>query len=117
NHGWPLISYGTDYDGSKIGQGSAAPGLEQPVTYWVPSIAPSGLAVHSGKTYPDWAGQMFTGSLNSGFLSKLDPASGFAETRIEADETGRVRDVTEGPDGRIWFLSVLDGAVYALSPD
>jgi aldose sugar dehydrogenase len=116
NHGWPVISYGTDYDGSKIGEGTSKPGLEQPVTYWVPSIAPSGLTIHSGASFPEWKGHMFTGSLNSGFLSQLDPSADFAETRIEAEETGRVRDVVEGPDGRIWFLSVIDGAVYALSP-
>ena len=69
---------------------------------------------------PDWRGDLFFGSLNSEFLGRLDPdqsgQGGFAEERIQADETGRVRDVVEAPDGSIWFLSVYDGAVYRMAP-
>ena len=120
NYGWPVISYGVNYNGAAIGTGQAAEGMEQPLHYWDPSIAPSGLIVYSGALVPDWAGDVFTGSLNQSFLSRLDPdtsaATGFAEERIEAEETGRVRDVREAPDGSIWFLSVLDGAIYRLAP-
>ena len=121
NYGWPVISYGENYGGGRIGEGTETPGMEQPLHYWDPSIAPSGLMVYSGKLFPDWKGDIFFGSLNSDFLGRLDPdtpaATGFAEERIIAPETGRVRDVVEGPDGAIWFLSVYDGAVYRLAPE
>lgn len=120
NYGWPVITYGVNYNFLPIGEGAAKDGTEQPLHYWDPSIAPSGLLVYSGALVPDWAGDLFTGSLNSGFLSRLDPdtpaATGYAEEQIAADETGRVRDVVEGPDGAIWFLSVDDGALYRMAP-
>ncbi|WP_240790431.1 PQQ-dependent sugar dehydrogenase [Rhodobacter sp. SY28-1] len=120
NYGWPVISYGVNYGGRKIGLGQSMPGMEQPLHYWDPSIAPSGLMVYSGTLIPEWRGDIFFGSLNSDFLGRLDPdtaaATGFAEERISAPETGRVRDVVEGPDGAIWFLSVYDGAVYRMAP-
>ncbi|HMS96193.1 MAG TPA: PQQ-dependent sugar dehydrogenase [Tabrizicola sp.] len=120
NFGWPVISYGEDYGGGKIGEGTAKPGMEQPLHYWDPSIAPSGLMVYSGKLIPNWKGDIFFGSLNSDFLGRLDPdaaaPTGYAEERIAASETGRVRDIVEAPDGAIWFLSVTNGAAYRLAP-
>ncbi len=116
NYGWPVISYGVNYDGSTIGEGTERAGMEQPAHYWDPSIAPSGLTILSGGMFPDWQGHFLTGSLNSDFISRLDPEDGFREYRIEAPETGRVRDVTEAPDGSIWFLSVTDGALYRIVP-
>lgn len=120
NYGWPVITWGEEYGGGKIGEGAVKAGMEQPLHYWVPSIAPSGLMFYSGALVPDWRGDVFTGSLNSNFLSRLDPdtpaPTGWAEERIAAPETGRVRDVREAPDGSIWFLSVIDGAVYRLAP-
>lgn len=116
NYGWPIISYGVNYDGANIGEGQAKEGMQQPLHYWDPSIAPSGLMVYRGDLFPAWQGDMFTGSLNSDFLSRLDPEAGFAEERLAAPETGRVRDVIEAPDGSIWFLSVIDGAVYRIDP-
>lgn len=120
NYGWPVISYGVNYDGSPIGEGNQKDGMEQPLHVWNPSIAPSGLLVYSGALVPEWKGDIFFGSLNSDFLGRLDPdlpaAEGFAEERISAAETGRVRDVVEGKDGAIWFLSVTDGAVYRVAP-
>lgn len=120
NYGWPVISYGENYGGGKIGEGTSRPGMEQPMHYWDPSIAPSGMVVYSGKLVPDWQGDIFFGSLNSDFLGRLDPdqpgPTGFAEERISAPETGRVRDVVEAPDGAIWFASVYDGTIYRLAP-
>ncbi|WP_225029602.1 PQQ-dependent sugar dehydrogenase [Xinfangfangia pollutisoli] len=120
NYGWPVISYGVNYGGGPIGEGTAKDGMEQPLHVWDPSIAPSGLMVYSGALVPDWRGDVFTGSLNSDFLARLDPETpaptGWAEERLAAPETGRVRDVAEAPDGSIWFLSVSDGAVYRLAP-
>ena len=115
NYGWPVISYGENYGGGTIGEGVEKPGLEQPVKMWDPSIAPSGLMVYQGDMFGEWQGDFFTGSLNSDFLARLDPDQGWAEERLANDETGRVRDVVEAPDGSIWFLSVIDGAVYRIS--
>lgn len=111
NYGWPVISYGRHYSGATIGEGSAKPGMEQPAHYWDPSIAPSGLMVYSGALWSAWRGSLFSGSLKFGFLSRLAPASGWAEERLKSPETGRVRDVREGPDGAIWFLSVTGGTL------
>jgi glucose/arabinose dehydrogenase len=120
NYGWPLISYGVNYSGERIGVGQSFPGMEQPLHYWDPSIAPSGLMVYSGALVPDWRGDIFFGSLNSDYLGRLDPdapaATGFVEERLASDETLRVRDVVEAPDGSIWFLSVGNGLAYRLAP-
>ena len=116
NYGWPLTAYGRAYDGGKIGIGTAKPGMEQPVMYWDPSIAPSGLMIYSGSLFPEWQGDVFTGSLKFDFISRLDPESAYAEERIQSPETGRVRDVRQGPDGAIWFLSVTEGAVFRIVP-
>jgi glucose/arabinose dehydrogenase len=116
NFGWPVITYGRDYDGSKIGQGTAQPGMEQPLHFWDPSIAPSGMVVYSGALWPEWQGHILTGSLNSDFISRLDPANGFAEARIQTAQTARVRDIIEAPDGAIWFLSAYEGAAYRMTP-
>ena len=115
NYGWPIIAYGKDYDDSKLGIGSEAPGLEQPAHYWDPSIAPSGLMFYTGAMFPEWQGNVFTGSLKFNYISRLDPDNGYAEEAITAAETGRVRDIRQAPDGSIWFLSVVDGAVYRIS--
>ena len=120
NYGWPEISYGRNYNGDPIGRGTEVQGMEQPIHYWDPSIAPSGLMVYSGKLVPEWKGDIFFGSLNSDFIGRLDPDqagdTGFAEERLAGPETGRVRDVVEAPDGSIWFLAVYDGAIYRMAP-
>lgn len=120
NYGWPVISYGVNYNDAPIGEGTAKDGMEQPLHYWDPSIAPSGLEVYSGAVIPDWRGDILFGSLNSDFLGRLDPdmatATGYGEERLSSPETGRVRDVVEAPDGSIWFLSVTNGAAYRLAP-
>jgi glucose/arabinose dehydrogenase len=115
NYGWPVITYGVDYSGARIGEGTARAGMEQPVHYWDPSIAPSGLAILR-KDAMGWRGQVLTGSLNSDLIARLDPAAGYAETRIETPETARVRDVREAPDGSVWFLSVGNGAAFRMTP-
>lgn len=118
NYGWPIITFGIDYDGSRIGQGTEAEGKAPPLHVWDPSIAPSGLMILDGAMFPEWRGDLFTGSLKFDYLARLDPEDGFAEERIEGTQTGRVRDVREAPDGSIWFLSVGEGAVFRLTrPD
>jgi aldose sugar dehydrogenase len=116
NYGWPVITYGVNYNGARIGQGTARDGMEQPAHFWDPSIAPSGLVIHSGRGIPGWRGHFLTGSLNSDYIARLDPANGWQETPIETRETARVRDVREAPDGSVWFLSVGEGAVFRLAP-
>ena len=73
NYGWPVISYGRHYSGARIGEGTEKPGMEQPEFHWDPSIAPSGLMVYSGALWPEWEGDLFTGSLNSDFISGSTP--------------------------------------------
>lgn len=115
NYGWPLVTYGERYGGGRIGPAQMA-GMLDPVHQWTPSIAPSGLMEYTADLIPQWQGDLFTGSLNSDYIARLDPQNGYAEERISADETGRVRDVAQAPDGSIWFLSVFDGAIYRLAP-
>ena len=117
NFGWPVISYGVHYSGAKIGEGTAQSGMEQPAHYWDPSIAPSGLMVYQGDMFPDWRGDMFVGSLKFGYISRL-AVSGDTVREVEqirGDETARVRDIVEAPDGSILFISVGNGAVYRIS--
>ena len=116
NYGWPVISYGRHYSGARIGEGQAKPGMEQPVHYWDPSIAPSGLAIYSGRLWPAWEGDMFVGSLNSDFISRVDAATLTEAERLQSSATGRVRDIREGPSGALWFLSERDGALYRITP-
>lgn len=116
NFGWPVISYGRHYSGRKIGEGTAKPGLEQPEFYWDPSIAPSGLLVYSGNMFPDWRGDIFVGSLKFDYISRLGGTPLREAQQIKSDETMRVRDIIEAPDGAIWFISEGNGAVYRMTP-
>jgi glucose/arabinose dehydrogenase len=116
NYGWPVISYGRQYSGGRIGEGTERAGMEQPEFYWDPSIAPSGMIVYSGKLFPEWRGNILVGSLNSDLISRLDGSPLREIDRIAGPETARVRDIREAPDGSVWFLSVGQGAVYRLTP-
>jgi glucose/arabinose dehydrogenase len=119
NYGWPVISYGVNYIGTRIGEGTAKPGLEQPVYYWDPSIAPSGMMIYSGKLWPAWRGDIFVGALKSRLISRLDRQGGdiTGEEQLFAGKYGRIRDVREGPDGAIWFLTdERNGALYRVTP-
>jgi len=119
NYGWPVITYGVNYSGEKIGVGAAAPGYEQPLFYWDPSIAPSGLAVYEGDMFREWHGDLLVGALKFQLLSRLDrDASGKIgkETRMFEGVFGRIRDVKVAPDGSIWLLTDADdGQVIRLS--
>lgn len=119
NYGWPVISFGVDYGGASIGVGTEAPGYEQPLFYWDPSIAPSGLAVYDGAMFPEWQGDLLVGALKFQLLSRLDrDAQGniVGEERFLEDEFGRIRDVNVAPDGSIWLLTdESDGAIIRLS--
>ena len=118
NYGWPVISYGTHYSGGKIGVGTAKAGMDQPLWYWDPSIAPSGMVIYSGKLWPQWAGDIFVGSLKFDLVSRLDRdgTAVTAEERLFVGKFTRIRDVREGPEGAIWFLSEGDGVLYRMVP-
>ncbi|MEX0307612.1 MAG: PQQ-dependent sugar dehydrogenase [Ruegeria sp.] len=116
NYGWPVISYGVHYSGQKIGEGTNKPGMEQPMHYWDPSIAPSGLLVYSGKLWPEWKGDLFVGSLKFDYIARLSGKPLREVEKIKGSETERVRDIVEAPDGSIWFISVGQGAVYRMTP-
>jgi glucose/arabinose dehydrogenase len=108
NYGWPVISYGVDYSGAKIGKGTAAQGYEQPLYYWDPSIAPSGLAVYDGAMFPEWKGDLLAGSLKFQLVVRLDRDGKGAmksEERLFEGEFGRIRDVRVAPDGSVYLLT------------
>jgi len=108
NYGWPLVSFGVNYGGSKVGEGaSSAPGLEPPLHHWTPSIAPSGMAFLRSNRYGEaLKGNLFVGSLKFGYLARLELAQGqvVREHKLLAD-VGRVRDVRQGPDGLLYVLT------------
>ncbi|TKT80447.1 PQQ-dependent sugar dehydrogenase [Aquamicrobium sp. LC103] len=120
NYGWPVISYGRDYSGTKIGVGTEAEGYEQPVYYWDPSIAPSGLAVYEGEMFPEWEGDFLVGALAFQLLSRLERDESGAitgEERLFENEFGRIRDVNVAPDGSIWLLTdAADGEILRITP-
>ena len=119
NYGWPVITYGIDYSGAPIGEGTAKPGLAQPLYYWVPSIAPSGMAFYTGDAFPEWQGDLFVGALAGALLARLELDDGevIAEERLLETRLGRIRDVRTGPDGFLYLLTDEDpGALYRLEP-
>jgi glucose/arabinose dehydrogenase len=119
NYGWPVITYGRDYSGATIGVGTAKEGMEQPVHYWDPSIAPSGMAFYTGDKYDGWKGSLFVGSLKFGMIARLelDGTKVTREERILEGFDKRVRDIRQGPDGFLYFLTDEDNAsLYRLEP-
>jgi glucose/arabinose dehydrogenase len=107
NYGWPVIGYGIDYSGAKIHDATAKDGMEQPLKYWVPSIAPSGMAFYTGKLFPKWNGSLFTGALRGAMLVRLtlNGNAVTSEERLLQNLHERIRDVRQGPDGALWLLT------------
>lgn len=121
NYGWPLITYGENYGGGKIGEGlTSRPGLEQPLLHWTPSIAPSGMAFVKSERYgKDWQGSLLVGSLKFRYLARLvlDGTRVVREEKLLPELAQRVRDVREGPDGFIYLLTDdRDGQLLRLKP-
>jgi glucose/arabinose dehydrogenase len=121
NYGWPTITYGVNYvTGTRIGEGTAKAGLEQPVHVWVPSIAPSGLAFYEADAFPAWRGSLFIGALREQTLVRLqfNGSRVVAEERLLTQEVGRIRDVRVGPDGLVYLLTddSTDGRLLRLEP-
>lgn len=122
NYGWPKITYGVNYDGTILTDKTEAPGMEQPVVKWVPSIAPSGMALVNGDVWSDWSGDLIVGAMNGPKGQKL--------VHIDLDEAGNVlgtedlladletpfRDVAFGPDGTLYVATAnADGVIYAVT--
>jgi glucose/arabinose dehydrogenase len=119
NYGWPVITYGRDYSGAKIGEGTAKEGMEQPLYYWDPSIAPSGMAFYTGDAYPGWKGNLFVGALAGQLVARLtlDGNKVVSEQRL-FEGHARFRDVVQGPDGKLYLLTdepEPDGALLVIS--
>ena len=120
NYGWPVITYGVNYGfGTKIGEGTQKAGMQQPLHYWVPSIAPSGMAFYAGDKFPRWKGDLFVGALRDRMLVrlKLDGEKVVSEERLLNGALGRIRDVRVGPDGFIYLLTdEAQGVLARLEP-
>jgi glucose/arabinose dehydrogenase len=119
NYGWPVITYGVDYSGARIGEGTTKPGMEQPVYYWDPVIAPSGMAIYTGDAFPGWKGSILIGSLNPGLLVRLTLTNGRVarEERYLGELGERIRDVQQGPDGLIYLVTdSRNGRVLRVRP-
>jgi glucose/arabinose dehydrogenase len=120
NYGWPVITYGANYGtGTRIGEGTAKPGLAQPLHYWVPSIAPSGMAFYTGDRFPRWRGDLFVGALRDQLLVRLrlDGEKVAKEERMLQGAVGRIRDVRQGPEGFLYLLvDSSNGAIVRLEP-
>ncbi len=119
NYGWPVISYGVNYNGTKIGIGTAKPGMEQPRFYWDPSIAPGAIVVYRGKMFPEWNGDLLITALKFELLSRLsqDGKGKITEQeRMFDGEFGRLRDITVAPDGALLVTTDEDnGALLRIS--
>jgi len=119
NYGWPVISYGRHYSGGKIGIGTEAPGYEQPVYYWDPSIAPSGMTFYTGQVFPAWQNSVFVGALRAQLLSRLslDGERVIREEILLQELEERIRAVREGPDGFLYILTDNDpGQLIRVEP-
>jgi glucose/arabinose dehydrogenase len=119
NYGWPIITYGRDYSYLPIGEGTAKPGLEQPIYYWDPSIAPSGMAFYTADRFPAWRGDLFVGSLKLALLVRLelDGTRVTHEERLLEDLSERIRDVRQGPEGLLYLLTDnSDGRILRIEP-
>ena len=118
NYGWPAITYGIDYSGARISPFTEMDGMEQPLKYWSPSIAPSGMAFYQGAMFPQFDGHLLVGSLKFERLYLVRVANDLPQEEfiILENTIGRVRDVAVAPDGAILLLSdESDGGLYRLS--
>ena len=120
NYGWPVITYGVNYGiGTAIGEGSHKEGMAQPLYYWAPSIAPSGMGFYTGDVIPQWQGDLLVGSLKFSTLVRLelDGEKVTHEERLLQGQLGRIRDVRQGPDGLVYLLTdSRNGGLYKLLP-
>ena len=117
NYGWPKVSYGVNYNGSKFTDKTSAPGMEQPIHYWVPSIAPSGMTFITSNIYPDWKGNLLIGSLKFQYLNRCVLVKNkvvYEEKLLEG--IGRVRSIEQGPDGYI-YVGIENLGIVKIIPE
>lgn len=117
NYGWPLISYGINYSGTKFTDNTSLPGMEQPLHHWTPSIAPSGMAFVTSDVYPEWKGNLMVGSLKFQYLNRVE----IKNNKVVKEEKlvegiGRVRSVKQGPDGYI-YIGVENVGIVKIIPE
>ena len=119
NYGWPVITWGVNYDGKPIGIGTTKEGMEQPLLYWKPSIAPSGMAFYTGDKFAAWRGNLFVGSMKFAYLNRieLDGTTVKAEHKLLTEVNERIRSVRQGPDGYLYVTTdTPKGRVLRLEP-
>ena len=119
DYGWPLLTHGVEYSGAEITDITSAPGFEDPLLHWTPSIAPSGMAFVTGDIYPDWKGNLFVGALAGRHLRRVVLQEGMpvSQELLLSGTLGRIRDVRVSPGGYLYVLTdENDGGVYRLMP-
>ena len=117
NYGWPVITFGIDYDGTIITTDTARTGMEQPIYYWIPSIAPSSLTRVTGSLYKGWEGDFLSGSLSFQYLDRLIMKGNKVVGREKLlQKIGRVRNIIQGPDGYLYIAVEKSGKIYKLVP-
>ena len=120
NYGWPAVTHGINYSGALVSPLTSASGVQDPLTFWVPSIAPSGLAIYEGTAFPDWHGDLFVGALLDQEVRRIDIESGkvVSEEAVFAEIGERIRDVRSGPDGYLYILTdSVSGKLLRIVPD
>lgn len=118
NYGWPVISYGINYDGTEFAEDTARAGMEQPEWYWDPSIAPSGMTFVTSERYPEWQGDILVGSLRFGYIVRADVENNTVTgDEILFEDIGRVRDIRQGPDGYIYVATETDNGIVRIVPN
>ena len=119
NYGWPAITHGMDYSGAYVSPFTEADGMQQPVTYWVPSIAPAGFCEYTGDAFPDWQGNLFVAALAEMSVHRLIMENGWVKSQetLFTELEQRIREVRAGPDGYLYLLTdSADGQVLRVLP-
>jgi len=117
NYGWPVITYGINYNGTIITEDKEKKGMEQPVHYWVPSIGPCGMEMVTSDKYPNWKGNFLIGSMSFQFLSRVEmDGKKFVKEEKLMEKVGRVRAIRQGPDGYLYVATELPGKILKLVP-
>lgn len=120
NYGWPEITYGVDYGGAVISEDAVKQGMEQPLYYWVPSIATAGATFYTGDAFPEWQGDFFVAALKSALVARLDVYEGrvmHEERLFENAVEARIRDINQGPDGFLYLLTdESNGSIIQIKP-
>jgi glucose/arabinose dehydrogenase len=118
NYGWPQIAYGLEYSGAVVGNGTQQAGMDQPVYYWDPAIAPSGMTFYSGTLMPEWQNNLFITALRGTHIIRLvlNNNEVIGEERLLADQNQRFRNIIQGPDGALYAITDQDaGRIYRIS--